>query len=146
MGERHRYRADGVFRKVAPQDIVVQYLEGMNSQVGNKVSLTCAAVVAVSTAAIPYVTGYGTRLFQLVVLGAFAIVARLSSQVFADQHHSYLWIVAFLLNMVGFSVVAIPLWLLSRRRLRNWGPVLTVCWTVSWIAMLFILFPATDGP
>jgi hypothetical protein len=129
-----------------PGKIVVECLELMNSPVADKVSMTCAAVVAVSTAAVPYVTGYGTRLFQLVALGAWAIVARLSSQVFADQHHSYLWIVAFLLNMAGFSVMAVPLWLLSRRRLRTWGPFLSVCWTVFWIAMLFKLFPATDGP
>jgi len=53
--------------------------------------------------------GYGTMLDQLVVFGAWAIIARLSSGMFADNHHGYLWAVAFLLNMIGYSVVAVPL-------------------------------------
>jgi len=42
---------------------------------------------------------------------------------FAEHHHGYLWAVALLLNMIGFSVVAAPLWLLSRYRLAKWGAI-----------------------
>jgi hypothetical protein len=65
---------------------------------------------------------------------------------FADQHHGVLWTVAFLLNIVCFALVAVPLWLLTRKRLPKWGTFLVICWTVFYVAMLFILFPATDGP
>lgn len=34
---------------------------------------------------------------------------------------------------------------LLSRRLR-WGSILSICCTVFWVAMLFALFPATDGP
>jgi hypothetical protein len=65
---------------------------------------------------------------------------------FAEHHDGYVWAVAFLLNMVGFSVVAVPLWLFSRYRLVKWVLFLNICWTAFWVAMLFLLFPATNGP
>jgi hypothetical protein len=108
--------------------------------------LAACMVVAGSTAALPFVRGYGTGLFQLVVLGAWAIIAKLSSGTFADQHHGPLWVVAFLLNMLCFCLVAVPLWLVSRKRLPKLARILIICWTVFYLAMLFILFPATDGP
>lgn len=122
------------------------YLEAINSQLADRMFLSCSAVVAVSTVGLAYVTGYGTVLDQLVVLGAYAIIARLSSGMFAEHHHGYMWALAFLLNMIGFSVVAVPLWLFSRYRLVKWALFLSICWTAFWVAMLFILFPATDGP
>jgi hypothetical protein len=122
------------------------YLEAINNQLADKVFLSCSAVAAVSTVGLPYVTGYGTVLDQLVVFGAWAIIARLSSGMFVEHHHSYLWAVAFLLNMIGFCVVAVPLWLLSRYRLLKWGLFLSICWSAFWVAMLFLLFPATIGP
>lgn len=108
--------------------------------------VTSSLVVAVSTACLAAVPGYGTVLFQLVVLGAWSIVARFSSGMFADRHQGIVWGVTLLLNMVGFSLVGLPLWLLSRKRLPKWGTTLIVCWTVFYISMLFILFPATSGP
>jgi hypothetical protein len=118
----------------------------MNTRFADKVLFVSSLIVAGSTAGLPYVGGYGTGLFQLVVLGAWAIIARLSSGAFADQHHGVLWAVAFVLNMVCFSVAAVPLWLLTRKRLPRWGALFIICWTVFYLAMLFVLFPATDGP
>jgi glucan phosphoethanolaminetransferase (alkaline phosphatase superfamily) len=118
----------------------------MNMGFADKAFLASSAVVAGSTVGLPYVTGYGTELFQLVALGAWSIIARLSSGKFADQHHGVLWMVAFLLNIVCFAVIAVPLWLLTRRRLPKFGAFLIICWMVFYVAMLFVLFPATDGP
>jgi hypothetical protein len=118
----------------------------MNIRFADKVFFATGVLVAGSTAGLPYVTGYGTGLFQLVVLGAWSIIAHLSSGMFADQHHGVLWAVAFLLNIFCFAVVALPLWLLTRKRFPRWGSIFLICWTVFYVAMLFILFPATDGP
>lgn len=103
-------------------------------------------MVLTTTAGFPYVTGYGTRFFQLIVFGAYSIIGHLSSWPFAE-HHQGIWnLLAFLLNLVGFSMLAIPLWLLSRNRATRLGSVVIVGWTVFYVAMLFFLFPATDGP
>lgn len=118
----------------------------MNNRFVDKVLFASSVLVAGSTAALPYVGGYGTRLFQLVVIGAWLIIERFSSGLFADQHHGLLWTVAFFLNMILFAIVAVPLWLLTRRQLPKLSPFLIMCWTVFYLAMLFILFPATDGP
>src|SRR6266480_4061677 len=111
-----------------------------------RVFFTSGVAVALTTVSFPYVTGYGTSLFQLVVLGAWSLIAHLSSGLFADHHHAILYLVALLLNLVGFSFVAVPLWLCFRNRATRFGSFAIVGWTVFYVAMLFFLFPATDGP
>lgn len=112
----------------------------------DRVFLTSGAVVALTIASFPYITGYGTHLFQLVFFGAYSIIWHLSSGSFAEHHSGILHLVALLLNLVGFCFVAIPLWLLSRNRSARFGSFAIVGWTVFYVAMLFFLFPATDGP
>jgi hypothetical protein len=118
----------------------------MNKRFADTVIFACEALVAASTAGLSYVTGYGTAQFQLVVLGAWSIIAHFSSGEFAGLHHGVLWAVAFLLNIACFNAVAVPLWLLTRNRLPRSSAILIICWTIFYIAMLFVLFPATDGP
>ncbi len=69
--------------------------------------LAGASIVGLSTLALPSVTGYGTYLFQLVVLGAWAAVAAASSGMFADTHYPIVWTVALLVNLFAFSIVAV---------------------------------------
>jgi hypothetical protein len=118
----------------------------MNARLTDKVFITSSLLVAGSTVGFPYVTGYGTKLFQFIVLNAWSVIAHWSSGRFADQHHCVVWVVAFLLNMVCFALIAVPLWLLTRKGLPEWYTFVNFCWTVFYIAMLFLLFPATDGP
>jgi hypothetical protein len=112
----------------------------------DKALAVCVAFVVAATVAFPQVSGYGTHLFQIVVIEAWAIVASLTSGAFADQHHGRLWLLASLLTIFGFSIIAIPVWIGSRKHLPNWGAFFIVCWTLFYVAMLFVLFPATDGP
>lgn len=103
-------------------------------------------VVAASTAGLAAVSGYGTLLFQIVMLGAWSIVAHFTSGSFADHHQGVVWTVTLLLNVLVFAIVGVPLWLISRNHSLSWGPLLIICWTILYVAMLFLLFPATDGP
>jgi hypothetical protein len=111
-----------------------------------RVFFTSGVAVALTTVSLPYVTGYGTTLSQLVVLGAWWLIAHLSSGRFADNHQGILYLVALLLNLVGFSFLAVSLWLCFRNRATRFGSFAIVGWTVFYVAMLFFLFPATDGP
>ena len=109
--------------------------------------LICSGmVVGTATAMFPQVTGYGTILFQLVVFSAWRIVALLSSDRFADLHHGVLFSVAFLINLAAFFLVAAPIWALCRNRASRFGSVLLLSWLLFYVACLFFLFPATDGP
>jgi len=111
-----------------------------------RVSLGTLGLVGLSTAALPYVSGYGTILFQIVVLNAWGIVARGASETYADHHHGIVWIVALFLNLVIFGIPAIVLqWALARRRTLT-RVVGIVPWTTFYLASLSVLFPATDGP
>lgn len=112
----------------------------------DRIFVICAAIVALSTAVLPEVRGYGTVLFQFVVLGAWSIIARLSSGAFADTHHGFLWLVALILNVLGFSIVGVPIWTLLRTRSPKLAAYLVICWVFFYVGMLFFLFPATDGP
>jgi hypothetical protein len=118
----------------------------MSTSVADKVFFVSSLTVAGSTAGLALVTGYGTRFSQLVIFGAYVLIARLSSSMFAEHHHGTWWTVIFLLNMVSFSVVGVPLWMVARKRFPKSGPSLLVCWTLFYVSMLFILFPATNGP
>jgi hypothetical protein len=112
----------------------------------DKTIIVSGLVAAASTAGFAAVRGYGTVLIQIETFWAWSIVTSLTSGSFADQHLGISWFVALLLNTLGFALVGVPLWLISRDRLPKSGPVLIVCWTVLYLAMLFVLFPATDGP
>lgn len=108
--------------------------------------LATMVLVAASTIFLPKVSGFGTILYQLVVLGAWQIVAIASSGTFVDQNHSVLWVVALILNVLLFLtpvVVAGPI------AINRWPRVFQVClvlWTGFYICALFFLFPATTGP
>jgi hypothetical protein len=104
------------------------------------------AVVALSTVALPSVTGYGTVLSQLVVLGAWALLAAVTSGAFADQNHVFLWPIAAILNVVIFAVPGSVVFWLLRRRAPQLCIVILGGWLIFYIASLFLLFPATDGP
>jgi hypothetical protein len=109
--------------------------------------LICSGmVVGTATVIFPQVTGYGTILFQLVVFSAWRIVALLSSDRFADLHHGVLFSVAFLINLAAFFLVAAPIWAFCRNRASRFGSVLLFSWLLFYLACLFFLFPATDGP
>jgi len=116
--------------------------------VTNEVKATTGAsvMVAVSTCGLPFVPGYGTILSQLVVLGAWAVVAAATSGVFADHYHEVVWPVALLLNLTAFGT---PLLLLryGLSRVSAGARIAAVLiWTSFYLASLFVLFPATDGP
>lgn len=108
--------------------------------------LASIGVVAASTAVLPWVTGYGTDLFQIVVLGAATIVANLTSDAYVDRHHEAMWVVALLLNAALFAMPATLLWALTRAQWHRVSAYLLICWCAFYLASLFFLFPASDGP
>ena len=111
-----------------------------------RVTLAALLVVAASTALLPSISGYGTSLFQIVVLGGWSIVAAVTSGSFADLHHFPVWSVAAILNLGLFALPAFAIVLLTRKRRPLFGASLVAVWLVFYLACLFVLFPATDGP
>ena len=105
---------------------------------------TC--VVGVSTAVLPAITGYGTSLSQGIILGAWAIIAALTSGAYADQHHAPVWAIVFILNILFYLVPALIVWLVCRYNFPSTCNTALIIWCVFYLACLFFLFPATDGP
>jgi len=104
------------------------------------------SVVGVSTVILPGIHGYGTILFQYVVLGSWVIVSELSSELYADQNHWAVWIVAFVLNIFFYLVPALVVWVVARKR---WPTICTwiiLFWCLFYLSLLLFIFPATDGP
>jgi len=108
--------------------------------------LVSLIVVALSSVALPFVTGYGTQLCQIVVLGGWALVAAATSHTFADQNHFVLWPIVTILNLVLFSLIAAPSYFILRRRAPAFSSLFLLAWLVFYLCCLFVLFPATDGP
>ena len=104
------------------------------------------AIVALSTCAFPSVTGYGTVLSQIVVLGAWSLLASATSGVFADQHHGPLWALALVVNVMAYGMPLAALRFCTKRGPTEVRVGSTLVWTAFYLAALFFLFPATDGP
>ncbi len=102
--------------------------------------------VAAATGFLPTVSGYGTVLYQAVVLGSWGLVARSVSSGFADQHDGVVWAVATLLNGLVFFIPAWILYAVTWRRRPRLGAGLLMAWCLFYLASLFYLFPALDGP
>jgi hypothetical protein len=117
-----------------------------SSSAPTRTLFVCLVLVALSTVAFPYITGYGMQLFQAVALSAWALVAIATSETFADQHHFIVWPLAGVLNIVMFSVVALPLYFVLRRRIPIATSLVLAAWLLFYVGCLFVLFPATDGP
>ena len=112
----------------------------------NSVFLLGLLAVAGSTAVLPSIGGYGTVLFQLVVLGAWGLLAAITSGSYADLNHGPLWALALVLNVLFFLLPAGPWWLVTRRKWPALCGIVLAVWCVLYLACLFVLFPATDGP
>ena len=112
----------------------------------NRTLLASLGVVAASTIALPSVGGYGTVLFQVVVFNAWAIVAAATSQLYADHHHAPVWILALLLNVALYGIPATLIWGLTRAKWPRASTWLMLCWCAFYLASLFVIFRATDGP
>lgn len=106
---------------------------------------SCVLVVA-STCAFPFVTGYGTNLFQLVAGGAWSIVAAVASSAVADLAKALVWLAAGALNVLLFSIPAAAILLATRRSRPTFRNLALLSWLLFYEASLFVLFPATDGP
>jgi len=111
-----------------------------------RILLLTASAVGASTIFLPYVTGYGTVLFQTVVGEAWGIIAALTSGNYADLHHGPVWFVAFLLNLILFIIPALIIWMVFRKRSQFACSSFIFIWFFFYMASLFVLFPATDGP
>jgi len=110
------------------------------------VFLIGSAIVVASSALFSTVAGYGTQLFQAIVLGAWLLVASVTSTSFADQHAGVVYWVAAILNVVLFGAPAFGIFTTLRDRTPKLCIALLGAWVVLYLACLFVLFPATDGP
>ena len=78
--------------------------------------------------------------------GAWSILAAITSGLYADTHHPVVWSVALVLNLVHFLIPAAGVWLAARNRWAVGCSIAISAWSVFYLASLFWLFPATDGP
>lgn len=110
------------------------------------VLVVTTSAVAASTALLPSMSGHRTLLSQAVVLGSWGVVAWLVSSRFADQHDGAVWGIAVLINALLFLVPALVIYSVARRERRRLGVSLILGWGLLYLAALFWLFGATDGP
>ena len=111
-----------------------------------RVLLGSTLLVGASTIPLSSVTGYGTVPFQVVAFSAWNVLARMTSAVYADTHHGSVWVVAAILNMTYFLIPATGIYLPTRRRWPTFSAVGILAWLGFYLASLFVLFPAKDGP
>lgn len=118
----------------------------IDSKTANHTLVLGAVAVAASTVVLPWVGGYGTVLFQVVVLEAWRLLSAVTSDQYADLHHGPLWMIALALNVTLFLVPAAVVWFAMRHRWPKSCATAIIGWCALYLASLFFLFPATDGP
>jgi hypothetical protein len=117
-----------------------------------KLSLTSAlfvvatVAIAVSSALLPLVTGYGTWLFQLLVFRSWHIVAYVNSGMYGNSHPAAVFVVAGIANVALFLLPAFPIHIIGRNRCPVLSTIAIFGLALFQISCLFVLFPATDGP
>ncbi len=110
------------------------------------VLLSLVGIVGLSTLKLSTISGYGTVLFQIVALGAWGVVASVTSEVFADQNNTIVWVTALVINVFLFVIPAIAFWLVLKKRWPLIYVGVLLVWFLFYLSALFFLFPATDGP
>jgi hypothetical protein len=76
------------------------------------------------------VGGYGTDFFQIVIFGALNNVATMTSFTYADTHHSVMWPVTFVLNVILYLIPATGIWLATGKRWPALSSVAIFGWCV----------------
>ena len=106
-----------------------------------RILLVGTAAVAASTVTFPWIHYCGTGLYLIIVLLAWGIVARFTSQTYADLHHGPGWFMALLLNLGLFLLPALAIFYASGKH-RPWLGVLGLSsWLAFYLLSLFLLFP-----
>ena len=118
----------------------------MPHSIVSRTLLAATFLVAVASTLLPLVGGYGTVLYQNVVLRGWDIAEIVTSNKFAYGHRAFSWSVAALLSVLVFLLPAVAVLLVSRRKWQTVGAVAVATWCVIYIACLYFVFPATDGP
>ncbi len=105
------------------------------------------AIVWASSFILPfYPTGYGTILSLNVVLWGWGLLSEISSGRFADHNGWAVMIMVSIVNTLFFLIPALPTYLLARKRSLTVASILVLGMVVIYLAFLFFLVPATDGP
>jgi hypothetical protein len=109
-------------------------------------ALVAVAAVAISALFLPGVTGYGTRWFQVVTLYGWHFAQKLTSSDFVYGHRYFGWVAAGIVSTALFAIPTFIVWLICRSRWSSGGRWLIAIWCAFYLACLFALFPATEGP
>jgi hypothetical protein len=104
------------------------------------------AVVGAATLVCPFLSGYGTVLGQIVGLGGYILLEALLTTEMAEKHIPLIWVVAIVINVGLYFVPALELLHATRKRWPTACVTLLIAWCLFYLACLFVLFPATDGP
>jgi hypothetical protein len=103
-------------------------------------------VIAASTFAFPKLNNNVTTLCLLIILGAWSILARLTSENFVHSHQLIMWIMAAVINLLYFLAPVAVIWLLARKRWPVFVSVAICVWCGFYLLCLFRLFPANFAP
>lgn len=117
------------------------YLSG---SAANRTSIGSVAIVFLSTFLLR--THGATYFSDLVVFGANFLGSTFTSIDFMDKNSWLIWWIAPLINVVVFSIIAVPVWFFVRSKNDLLCSLLLGSLCLTHLLMLFLLFPATDGP
>jgi hypothetical protein len=114
----------------------------VNNQADRAVVLA-TLTVALSSGFLPGVKGEGTLLYEAIGFSAWDVLALVTSHTYVKEHIAALWLTFAFLNVIAFSIVAIPAWAVAWNQSPRVSASVSAGYAALHIAALFWLFPVT---
>ncbi len=87
-----------------------------------------------------------TSLALVVILTAHSVLTVFLSEHFLQRNMWAVLLGSAAVNAMIFSAVVFPFWMILRKKKKTLCSLLMLTFLLVYIALLFFLFPATDGP
>ena len=114
--------------------------------VSTTILLIAISLVAVSSVFLTQVSGYGTILYQVVMLSSALLVNGFTNEPLSEVGKSWFILSLVFVNLLLFLIPTLTVWGICKSRWPKFTSIIVATFSAVFILSLYVLFPATDGP
>jgi hypothetical protein len=141
----------------APLHILANYHLPLNRALGKQINfmprftvpttilLIAISLVAVNSVFLPQVSGYGTILYQVVMLSSALLVNGFTNIPLSEVGKYWFILALVFVNLILFLIPTLTVWGIGKNRWPKFTSITVAVFSIVFILSLYVLFPATDG-
>jgi hypothetical protein len=107
--------------------------------------LFAITLVAVNSIFLPQVSGYGTILYQIVIISSAMLVNGFTNAPLSEVGKHWFILALVFVNLTLFLIPTLIVWGIGKRRWPKFTSIAVATFSAVFILSLYVLFPATDG-